>query len=226
MVTVLLGVALQALPAPAQSFNGGHQAWVAGGFASAWVLQVGGGFRLAEGLRLDVQLDTPLVRPLVMGGRLAVGASLLRRFGNLLGLAGRLEAGVPWSSDFSGSWLGVDLRAGLQPGLYRDAWAVALDVSVVPTLAASWTPSLVVRDSFGDRPQSALQAPRAVGLLLPAFRVDLGALARFRLAVIDRLRLWLLVNASLVLTPSRVELSAPPTSTLPFTMGMGVACEL
>jgi hypothetical protein len=226
MLTGLVMVCLHALPAPVQSFDGRHQAWVAGGFASTWVLQVGGGFRLAEGLRLDVQLDTPLVRPLVMGGRLAVGASLLKRFGNLLGLAGRLEVGAPWAADFGGSWLAVDLRAGLQPGLYREAWAVALDVSVVPTLAASWTPSLVVRDSFGDRPGSAVQAPRAVGLLLPAFRMDLGALARFRLVAVDRVRLWLIVNASFVVTPSRVGPATPPTSTLPFTTGLGAACEL
>lgn len=194
--------------------------------ASTWVLQVGGGLPLAEGLRGDVQVDTPLVRPLVMGGRLAVGASLLRGRSSLFGLAGRVELGVPWASDFSGSWLAVDLRVGAQPGLYRESWAVALDASVVPTLAASWTPSLVVRDAFGDRPRSAIQAPRAVGLLLPALRFDVGAIARLRLLAVGGARLWLLVNASLVMTPSRVGLAAPPTSTLPFTAGLGFACEL
>jgi hypothetical protein len=226
VLNVLLVVWLHALPAPAQSVDGRHQAWGSGGFASAWVVQVGGGFRLTEGLRLDVQLDTPLVRPLVLGGRLAVGVSLLRRLNDWFGLAGRLELGAPWSNDFSGSWLAVDVRAGVQPGVYRPTWTVAFDASVVPTVAASWTPSLVVRDSFGDRRGSALQSPRAGGLWLPAFRIDLGVLARVRLVEVGAVRVWLLGNASFVLTPTRVGPAAPPTSTLPFTMGLGVACEL
>ncbi|MCU0696302.1 MAG: hypothetical protein MUC96_07225 [Myxococcaceae bacterium] len=226
MLGLLLSMSLVALPAPSQTVEGRHQAWVNAGFASTWLVQAGGGFRLGEGVRLDVQLDTPLVRPLVMGGRLALGLSVLRPFGDWFGLAGRVELGAPWSNDFSGSWLAIDGRAGLQPGIYRRTWAVALDVSVVPTLAASWTPSLVVRDSFGDRPGSAVQSPRAVGLSFPAFRVDVGALARFRLVKTDVARLWLLVNASLVVTPSQVGPAMPPTSTLPFTMGLGAACEL
>lgn len=226
MLISLLSLVVGALPVPAQTVDGRHQAWVSGGFASAWVVQVGGGFRLTEGLRLDVQLDTPLVRPLVLGGRLALGAGLLRRLGDWFGLVGRLELGVPWSNDFSGSWLAVDVRAGVQPGVYRPTWTVAFDASVVPTVAASWTPSLVVRDSFGERPGSAIQSPRAGGLWLPAFRIDLGVLARLRLVEVGAVRVWLLGNASLVLTPARVGPAAPPTSTLPFTMGLGGACEL
>lgn len=226
MLGLLLSMSLVALPAPLQTVDGRHLAWAHGGFASTWVVQVGGGVRLADGVRLDVQLDTPLVRPLVMGGRLALGVSLLRQFGAWFGLAGRVELGVPWSNDFSGSWLAVDVRAGVQPGLYRRTWAVAMDVSVVPTLAASWTPSTVVRDSFGDRPGSSVQSPASVGLVLPAFRVEVGALARVRLLKTDVVGLWLIANAGLVLTPSRVGPATPPTSTLPFTMGLGAACEL
>lgn len=226
MLITLVALTLSGIASPLQSVDGRHQTWVSGGFASTWALQVGGGFRLAERWRFDVQLDTPVVRPLVMGGRLAVGASFLQRFGDVFGTGFRLELGAPWANDFLGSWLGLDLRAAVQPGLYRPRWSLAADLSVTPTLGVSWTPSLVVRDTFGDRPDSAVQAPRAVGLLFPAFRVDLGLNGRVLLVGSTGPRLWLTGNASFVLTPARVSLSAQPTSTLPFTSTLGVLCEL
>ena len=226
MLSTILALTLSGSSSPLQSVDARHQAWVSGGFASTWVVQLGGRVRLTEGLRLDVQLETPVVRPLVMGGRLAVGASFLHRFGDVFGSGFRVELGAPWANDFLGSWLGVDVRASVQPGVYRPRWALAADLSVIPTLAVSWTPSLVVRDAFGDRPLSAVQAPRSVGLLFPAFRFDLGVNGRVLVVGTTGPRLWLTGNASLVLTPARVTLTAPPTSTLPFTTTVGVLCEL
>ncbi len=62
MLITVLALTLSGISSPLQSVEGRHQTWVSGGFASTWALQLGGGFQLAAGWRLDVQLDTQVNR--------------------------------------------------------------------------------------------------------------------------------------------------------------------
>lgn len=222
MFTVV-ALCLAAAAAPLAHADEGSVVWASGGFASTWVVQAGGGRHLTPTLRLDVQLETPIVRPLVMGGRLAVGSTLVTRFNEWFVLGARLEVGVPWSSDFLGSWVGVDGRLSVLPTLARPGWSVAASFSVMPTFGVSWAPSLVVRDLFGDRDGSAVQSPTARGVGLSAFRLEAGLASRVLLGG-ARVTWWLTGAGGLVVTPGPFELSAPPSSTLPFHATLGVLC--
>lgn len=223
MFSMVVGLLLASSTAPLAHVDEDSIAWLSGGFSSTWVVQIGGGKHVTPRLRLDVQLETPIVRPLVMGGRLAVGSTLVTRFNEWFVLGARLEVGAPWASDFLGSWVGVDARLSVLPALSRPTWSLAVSLSVMPTIGVSWTPSLVVRDLFGDREGSAVQSPTARGIGPSAFRLEAGLATRVLLGG-AQLKWWLTGAGGLVATPGRFALSAPPTSTLPFHATLGVLC--
>ncbi|MCA9712303.1 MAG: hypothetical protein KDK70_41085, partial [Myxococcales bacterium] len=175
--------------------------------------------------RLGLRYEAPVVLwPGCGAWRLTASGTAMVRLPWSLGIATSLDTGVVRARDVTGDRTGLGLEVAAQPGRFRRAWSVWLDLRWRTVPLVSVHHSAVVAETFDDRyPEgttgSTDRAPRDGVLAFPSHTLLLGAGIGGRVLR----RLGLFVRGGWTWQPQRQGVgSYPALGRMPFYAQTGV----